>query len=128
MPTKYRIAKDEGIVYLENTGPFDLDLAIESVIEVTGDPDFDPSFRILSDLRGIEYRPDLSQAVDFGNFMGTIHALVRERIAAVISEPVQYRLSKIVCLMARARGIQLQSFRDPDSALAWLQERNASKE
>lgn len=120
MPTTCRIAKDEGIVYVDSEGRVDLESMIESVIEVTGSPDFSPHFRVLSDLREIEYQPAVSEAIDFGHFMGTLHALLRDRIAAVLSNPVHYRLSKIVCLLARARGIEMQSFRDMESARAWL--------
>ena len=119
MAITYRIDKTAKLIRARVFGKISLDEFRTTLREMVEDPDFDPSFGRLWDIR--EARSTLS-----GEEVRGIAEVVRKfvggrRSAVVTRTDVGYGLARMYSALVEEAGIDVQAFRDMDEAMMWLQ-------
>ena len=120
MAITYRIDKTTKLIRARVFGEISFDEFRTTLLEMLEDPDFDPSFGRLWDVR--EARSILS-----GEEVRGIAEVVRKfvggrRSAVVARTDVGYGLARMYSALLEEAGIDVQAFRDMDEAMMWLQE------
>lgn len=82
------------------------------------DRDFDPSYRQLFDLRGVE-RFRITTAVMLGTALAHVFRSGVPR-AIVVDNDAQYNLARMFAAYSEADGQNVQVFREPSAAREWL--------
>jgi len=67
MPFSYRISEEEGVAYVTASGSVDVRSSVETMGELSRDPIFDPDFKVVVDLREMQYRPSLGELRQSGS-------------------------------------------------------------
>ena len=121
MAVTYRIAPDEGIVYLKTTGDATFVEWREAVLSALSDPDYRKGFNFLSDRRGQAGVPDTE-------FARAGAALFREhsaamggcRWAAVVGRDALFGMARMFSTFSEGTCIQVAAFGDYEDARRWL--------
>ena len=119
MAITYCIDKTAKLIRARVFGEISFDEFRTTLREMVEDPDFDPSFGRLWDIR--EARSTLS-----GEEVRGIAEVVRKfvggrRSAVVTRTDVGYGLARMYSALVEEAGIDVQAFRDMDEAMMWLQ-------
>jgi hypothetical protein len=120
MPFSYRISEEEGVAYVTASGPVDVRSSVETMGELSRDPIFDPDFKVVVDLREMQYRPSLGELRVIAWALGHEKTSFRNKVAVVVSESVRRRRAKVYSKFGRMAGFALELFPDMDDALAWV--------
>jgi len=117
VPSDYRIARSERVVYARAWGVFTNDELADTRAALEKDPAFDPAFALLIDLTGVtELRltsPALLTLAMTSLFATTV------RRAIVVSSDVAYGMARMFAMLS-SREDMVQVFRDRAEALAWM--------
>jgi hypothetical protein len=121
MAITYRIARDEGIVYLTATGEATFAQWREAVLSALSDPAYRQGFNFLSDRRAQTDVPD-------ADFVQAAAALLREhsgviegcRWATVAGRDALYGMARMFSTFAEGTCIQVAAFREYEDARRWL--------
>jgi hypothetical protein len=93
---------------------------LEGMEALLADPDYDPSFSILIDLRQLERAPSVPELAELANFVRA-RAVTRDaRRAFVTSSPVFHQIAKLFTRLARGAAARYRVFRSTEDAEAWL--------
>lgn len=119
MAITYRIDKTAKLIRARVFGEISFDDFRTTLREMLEDPDFDPSFGRLWDVR--EARTILS-GEDVRGIAEVVRKFVGGRRSAVVAQTdVAYGLARMYSALVEEAGIDTQAFRDMDEAMTWLQ-------
>ncbi len=120
MAITYRIDKTAKLIRARVFGEISFDDFRTTLREMLEDPDFDPSFGRLWDIR--EARLILS-GDDVRGLAQVVRKFVGGRRSAVVAQSdLAYGLARMYSALVEEAGIDVQAFRDMDEAMTWLQE------
>ena len=122
MPFTYRIAEDECVAYVSASGAVDVRSSVEAMGELSRDPKFDPDYKVVVDLREMQYRPSLGELKVIAWALGHEKASFRNKVAVVLSETARKRRAKVYSKFGRMAGFALELFPDMEGALEWVRE------
>jgi hypothetical protein len=116
----WELKADEGLAYVLAVGSIDLRSVVESIVNVTGSPDFLPHYHVLVDLREMEYTPSVRELMEISSATTSLRSLHDGRVALVTSNAVHYRMTQLSVRLVSVMGVPMKAFRDPDAARSWL--------
>ena len=117
MPWTYRIDKADGIVFVKLTGSFDIQSTTVVQNRVRVDPNFDPGYRALYDLRDVAVEltsSDMIKLAKTSPFDGS------GRRAFVVSEAVMHGMTRMYLIQRNEKEGRAQLFNDVAEARMWL--------
>ena len=118
MPWTYRIDKADGIVFVKLTGSFDTQSTTVAQNRVRDDPNFDPGYRALYDLRDVTdvelTSSDMKMLGKNSPFDGS------GRRAFVVSEAAMYGMTRMYLTRRNEKEGRVQLFDDVAEARMWL--------
>ena len=119
MPFRWTFSEEEELVYVVGQGPVDLASAVETLFLVAGNPRFLSHWRVLVDLREMEYEPQPKEAVEMARVLGVSKSMLQGRVAVVVAAPVR-PLAGLAASLASQNGAAVREFTDPAEARVWL--------
>ena len=69
MPFRWTFSQTEELVQVVGDGSIDLSTAVQALYDVTGSQEFSPHWRVLIDLRLMEYEPEPADAVEIARVL-----------------------------------------------------------
>lgn len=123
MPFDCRVLTEERIAYVTAQGPIDMRAAVEAMGELARNPEFDPSFGVVIDLREMNYRPSLGELRVIAWALAHERFALPKRVAVVLSESVKRTRARVYDRFGRMAGLGLQLFPNMTEADAWVRER-----
>ena len=118
MPASYTIDKTRRLVLSTAAGPFNDGDAMAHMLSLTSDPDFDPTFRQLYDLREVTSSELSGDEMRAGAMMNPWNKGARR--AFVCDQDVMFGLARMFEMLTDQGGDQIKVFREIPDALAWL--------
>ena len=120
MPFEWTIDTKRKLITLTGRGRGDFEEGAATMRAVARDPDYDPSYPVLADLRESEYTPSFDETrkfVDVMLEMGTY----RGRLALVVSTGVQFGTGRQLSVFGESQGRKIEVFTGVRNALRWLE-------
>lgn len=121
MPFNYTISPERGVAVVKATGPVDVRSSVEAMGRLAGDPSFRSDYRVVVDLREMEYQPSLGELRLIAWAMGHEKKSYPKRIAVVLSENQRLRRAKRYARFSQLAGFGLELFADMNEAMRWLE-------
>ncbi len=121
MPFDYTISPEKGTALVRASGPVDVRSSVEAMGRLASDPSFHPDYRVVVDLRDMEYRPSLGELRLIAWAMGHEKKSYPKRIAVVLSESQRMQRAKRYARFSQMAGLGLELFADMNEALRWLE-------
>jgi hypothetical protein len=106
MPFSHSISKQMNTVQVIAEGPINFESSVAAMLSVAADPDFDPSFKVIVDLRLMEYIPTTTELFGIRDAVVSMRHNFKGEITLVVAESTLY-LARLVCMMAFAMGFQM---------------------
>ncbi len=119
MPFSYVIAARDRLARVKGEGPIDLGACISAIETLATDPDFDPDYKALVDLRTIDFEPSNTDLQGIASFLGARCKSRQERTAVVVPQRM-LGAGRIVTVLAEVAGFRMKMFTDWDAAQRWL--------
>ena len=119
MPFDYRIEEAEGVAYVRASGAVDVRSSVEAMGELARDPKFKSDFKVVVDLREMEYRPSFGELRVIAWAMGHEKDSYPSKVAVVLSETQRLKRAKRYARFSELAGFGLQIFPDMGEALQW---------
>lgn len=119
MPYRWVVDSTARIVMVRGWGRMELEEILKAPGELVSDPQFDPEYAVLVDLRELEFEPKADDVVAATRNLIGLAPVLRGRIGVVV--PTELAIAaELSAAMAGAGGFSVQVFTDPDAARAWL--------
>ena len=118
MPYRWSICQEEELAEIVADGFVDTSSSIEALFAVTSDPEYAPHYRILIDMREMDFTPRLGDALEIASVLRKARSVLRGRMALVTHEELS-RLAVIVASIASG-GVTIRTFEDYDAARLWV--------
>ena len=93
---------------------------MQAIIDVNKNPDHQPNFHVLVDLRELKLNPSTRDMRLLAETLKAEQALYQGRIAVVLGSLFHYGMTRMAAAFAVEQGINMQPFMQMDEALAWL--------
>ena len=120
MPFVYEISEDEGVAYVTARGRVDVRSSVETMGELAKDPRFSPDFKVVVDLREMEYRASLGELRVIAWALGHEKTAFRNKVAVVLSESARQGRAQVYSRFAQMAGFALTLFQDMGDAVRWI--------
>jgi hypothetical protein len=118
VPASYKIDKVRGVVLSHYSGHLTDDDILGHQRRLIADPEFDPTFRQLLDMREVE---ELAATAEGIRQLARGNPFVSgSRRAGVASRDVVFGMARMFEMMREQRGDEFRMFRSMDEALDWL--------
>ncbi len=118
MPASYRIDKARGVVFSHYSGLLTDDDILDHQRRLKADPEFDPTFRQLLDMREIE---ELTATAEGIRQLARGNPFISgSRRGGVASKDVVFGMARMFEMMREQMGDEFRMFRSMDAALDWL--------
>ena len=121
MPYRWTICHEEELANVIAEGLIDISSSVEALFEVTSDPEFSSHYRVLVDMRKMNFSPRLGDALEIASVLRKARSLLQGRLAVVTTSGPS-RLAVMVASIAAGSGITIRSFEDYDAAHRWVRE------
>ena len=119
MPFSYTISQQEHMVRVVADGPIDLRSSVDAMHAVAADPDFNPDFHILVDLRRMEYSPSTDDLIGIRDTLFGLRYTFQGGVTLVVP-PASLYLARLVCILTSAAGFKMTAVTDiGESESAW---------
>ena len=89
---------------------------------VTSDPDYNPQFNVLLNLREVKYTPLVSEIIEISDFIVKMKQSFRAKTAIITKSEVKYLMFKLSAHYTSKQGLQSNVFKDIKIAKDWLKE------
>ncbi len=122
MPFTYTVSKADELARVHGWGRADLYSTVRTLASLTGEPDFEPHYRHLVDVRNMKVYLPMDEIWTVGRVFGGFRDAFRGRQAIVVSSAFNYGTICCVAALARLSGVPLRVFRDMTEAQSWLDE------
>jgi hypothetical protein len=120
MAITYTISREERLIKAFATGIIRADDLRGLIRSLLADPAFVPGLRGLYDARYAEPEITVMQIAEVASEARQLLDRGFGRLAIVAQSQTTYRVAKTFSILARALGIDVDVFREPDDAEAWL--------
>jgi hypothetical protein len=120
MPYSWKVDPALRLVSVRGWGPMDLEESLSAPHRVLSDPEVEPDFGILVDLRELDYEPRPEDLIAVARNLIDIGPRLRN-VAIVVTEALA-TAAEVGSAMAAAGGISQRVFTDPEEARRWLLE------
>jgi hypothetical protein len=119
MTIQYMIYHDTGYVHITGIGPQTMPEMIVIVDRLANDPDFNPSYNVIFDLRRGSYTGELSDRDDFVNALKRRIADFQSHFILLVPGNL-HMLAKLYSVLAAAGGFdRMKCTTDLDEAYQW---------
>ncbi len=119
MGIAYEIRPEEETAFVTVSGAVDMRSALAVMGELANDPKFDRNFKIVIDVREMDYRPSLGELRVMAWALGHERERYADQVAVVLPERAGRVRPHIFARFARMAGMGFNLFRDMPSALRW---------
>ncbi len=119
MAITYEISPEQETAFVRVSGAVDMRSALAAMGELANDPNFDRNFKIVIDVREMDYRPSLGELRVMAWALGHERERYAEQVAVVLPERAGRVRPHIFARFARMAGMGFNLFRDMPSALRW---------
>ncbi len=123
MPFQYAIDHGSRIAYVTAYGRIDFWTSIRASHELTTAIGFATDYRVLADLRNVEYVPSPDEALDIAANLQRYAEYFRERVAVVLPSHALPVVSRLAEISREAKGVALSLFTDPEEARTFIDPR-----
>ena len=97
---------------------------IKSLISlVVSDPDYNPDYNVIVNLREVNYTPVVSEIIEISDFVVTIKQSFRAKTAIITKSELMYQMFKLAAHYTSKQGLRSNIFKDMDTAKEWLSEK-----
>lgn len=103
MPMNHVVDTAGNWILITAEGHVDTAAAIEAMTAVVEDPDYQPIYPVIVDLRHIVYDPAKLDAFTIANALGGFSKHCEGPLTLVVA-PAVYTMANVACIMARAAG------------------------
>ena len=117
MPESYTLDVPRRLVACRAWGKFTSAELFEHYHLIAADPDFEPTFSQVGDLRDVEEFDMGSSAVEAAADLGVFSTTSRR--ALVVAHDLQYGIARMYATFSELAGQNMKVFRDYDAALKW---------
>ena len=125
MPVSYQIFTQKKLTIVSYTGELTLEEIIMARKQGAADPDFDPSFNVIDDIRGVT-----SSAISFDDIAKISSKSVLNtgvKRALVVSTDLQKGMAHMYKVLSEASGHIFEIFEDYELAYDWVMQSAADK-
>ncbi len=91
-----------------------------AITKVTANPNYCSRYRLLVDLRKVEFRPSASEVRDLASFLGQNRRSFKNQVAVVVSDIFSYGLARMASIYAGLIGFNLMVFDDAAETTTWI--------
>ena len=122
MPIKYTINHSERVIYTTAYGKLTDDDLENFKLDLQNDPDFNPDYKELSDLRPVEQFEITPAGVEKFVSIDTANADINKKhiIAIIAPRDSEYGMARMYQMMTEINNPNIHVFRDFDEARQWL--------
>ena len=92
----------------------------QMVEDLTSAPQYDPSFRVLGDVREIEFAPSASEAQALSRLFEAKRALYGNGLGVLVGSSLHYGLTRMINLFSAGGDELIVPFTEEAEALHWL--------
>ena len=93
-------------------GPIDFQSSISAMLALVADPEFNPDFQIIVDLRRIQYEPNTADLSKVTDALAGLRSRFRGPITLLVAEKELY-MARLACIMASAAGVKMTAKTEP---------------
>ena len=114
------INKEKRFVHIKVTGPVEPHIFREALLNAVSINGFEPIYAQLIDLTEIESFPVVDDARDVHQVFRAMKNAFMGKVAILAPNAVVLTIAKLVSMLARKEGLDLEVFPDIDKAMEWL--------
>jgi hypothetical protein len=123
MPTSYTIEPSLQCVKVTLSGDTTYHEIISVLHAFTDDPSYSETFNILFDVRKItQYLSFAETQALFEHYNATMNNRVNGKIGVIITQPVQYGITRIASTIFGLNGIAVDAFYSEEEAMRWFRQ------
>ncbi len=119
MGLHYEIKSEEKTAFVTVSGRVDLRSALDAMGRLAEDPSFDKNYKIVIDVREMDYHPSLGELRVMAWALGHERRSYGDQVAVVLPDRSERARPHIFARFARMAGVGFNMFRDMPSALRW---------
>jgi hypothetical protein len=121
MSFTYQIDPQAGIIEIRGAGVITHGEYIAGLMSWMTDPLFSPGLDGLCDFTAAESTPTMADLRELIDLVARHTAYVgRVKVALIVSKPITFAVARQFASLAEAAQLEVQLFRDRDSAMSWL--------
>jgi len=121
MPFMYTISQEEEIAYVTAHGLINMENIKQAISDVAADPLFQPKYKVIVDLRKMEYSPSVSDIQSIASLIGEMKNSYQNKVAIVVSGTLHYGLARMAATYTELSGVpMIDAFTDFEEARQWV--------
>jgi hypothetical protein len=124
MPFIQLVFPEEQLVRVQTVDHVDAQMCAKAIEDLANDPEFRPTYKILADLRQLEFSPSTSELQTLVALLCELGDIYLGPIALVVEGPFYMGLGKMVSATARLSGLSMAAFDEAAAAEQWLEEQH----
>jgi hypothetical protein len=119
LPATYSrtVMDDRRMIHIVGRGQADASSCIQAVREQASHPAHMPEYKILLDIRELDFHPDSMEAISLARTVVDLRKKFQGKIAVVVCDKVQMFAAQLVGRLVSAGGISMMPFADVESAV-----------
>ena len=102
-------------------GKITIESSLGALNDLTNTPGFEKNFKIIVDLRDINYHPSYYEVKEFQKHLVFMKGNFRNKIALVTTK-FFWVVGELVCNLSKPHGLNISAFSDIDKARQWIWE------
>lgn len=120
MPFMYTISQEDKIAYVTAHGSINMEAIKQIISDVAADPLFQPKYKVIVDLRKMEYSPSVSDIQLIASLVGEMKKSYQNKVAIVVSGKFHYGMAKMAAAYTEMSGVpMIDAFTDFEEARQW---------
>ena len=119
----YNILDENQLTFIIPSGRYSLKDIKSLITLVVSDPDYNPDYNVLLNLREVNYTPVVSKIIEISEFIVTMKQSFRAKTAIITKSELMYQMFKLSAHYTSKQGLQTNIFKDMDIAKEWLGEK-----
>ena len=120
MPYAIDIRSEQRRVVVTGTGKPDVVETMETMRRLAAEPDFEPTFGILCDVRELEYVASFDDLIVMRDGFDELKESYAGPIAVLVPDLLRYGIARTISGLTSLIGIRIEAFRELAEADAWL--------
>jgi hypothetical protein len=121
MPFMYTISHEDKIAYVTAHGSITMETINQVISDVAADPLFQPKYKVVVDLRDMEYSPSVSDMQSIASIIGEMKNAYQNKVAIVVSGKFHYGMAKMAAAYTEMSGVpMIDVFTDFEEARQWV--------
>ena len=123
MEYTYNVSTEMKCTTITPSGKYSLKDIKSLISMVISDPDYNPEFNVLLNLREVKYTPVVSEIIEISDFIVTMKKSFRAKTAIITKSELMYQMFKLSAHYTSKQGLRSNVFKDIDLAKKWLNEK-----